>query len=254
MKNAQLYYRDSAALLARAKRTGSHVLSLAPTWNPIFLKNLQAARRIAVEGTHRSRLQSLPFLASSYVSDVLRVEIRSTALFQLVQVAERDIPNRSAFEELQALLASQAPALLEKINSLVSEIVFQRLEHRSECDVVAPPVQTRFPTNASAETVTVQPTKRGGSNSLDRRLGMATLRTTAAKIMLLEEIGPTVPLRKSELTESARQFVNRILTPILTCYREHFCSDLAAFIGTWGACFSHSKFKENCSVKNPCNK
>eukprot|EP00474_Spongospora_subterranea_P006372 CRZ06830.1 hypothetical protein [Spongospora subterranea] len=35
MKNAQLYYRDSAALLARAKRTGSHVLSLAPTWHPI---------------------------------------------------------------------------------------------------------------------------------------------------------------------------------------------------------------------------
>eukprot|EP00474_Spongospora_subterranea_P006371 CRZ06829.1 hypothetical protein [Spongospora subterranea] len=161
--------------------------------------------------------------------------------------------NRSAFEELQALLASQAPALLEKINSLVSEIVFQRLEHRSECDVVAPPVQTRPPTNASAETVTVQPTKRGGSNSLDRRLGMATLRTTADKIMLLEEIEPTVPLRKSELTESARQFVNQILTPILTCYREHFCSDLAAFIGTWGANFSHSKLKTNCSVKNPCN-
>ena len=43
-------------------------------------------------------------------------------------MTERDIPKESAFDQLQTLLSNHAPELAEKINSLVNQIVLQRIE------------------------------------------------------------------------------------------------------------------------------
>src|SRR5271169_5608766 len=107
---------------------------MAPAWQPIFIENLQAARRIAIEGSYPPRTQSLADLASAYVSNCLRVDARSTPLFQLVSLAERDIPKPSAFDELQALLESCIPQHRDQINSLVNEIILQRMENQHRTD------------------------------------------------------------------------------------------------------------------------
>lgn len=171
IKDAQLYYRDSKALLARARRTGSHILSLPPAWQPIFLENSQAARRIAIDGSCPSNSQALNALASTYVAKYLRVNVKSTALFQLVFLTERDIPKASAFDELQTILADQAPGLAEKINALINEIVYQRLGHRPDTDTASPPAQVspQSPTNLIEDNRPILPGRRGGTNNVDRR-------------------------------------------------------------------------------------
>ncbi len=99
----------------------------------------------------------------------------------------------------------------------------------------------------------IQNTKRGGNINLDTRLDLTKIRTTHEKIRLLETIENEVPTTKSELTEKARQFVNQVMIPVLHCYRNHFNSDIDAFVVRWGKCVPHSQFSKNCSIKSPCS-
>ena len=93
--------------------------------------------------------------------------------------------------------------------------------------------------------------KRGGSEdftALRKRLRVAkTIQDQIEVLNLLDEArkpyGPNI-------TEGARKFVHSTLTPILSCLRNHFNNDLAAFIARWPT-ITPSKFrKNNCNGKS----
>ena len=109
--------------------------------------------------------------------------------------------------------------LIEKINALINEIVYQRLGQRPDTDV---PIPTQVSPSSPANLIEdnrppIVPGKRGGINNLDKRLEMSKLGTTSEKVALLEEMESAIPSAKSELTEPAPQFVNQILIPVLRC-------------------------------------
>lgn len=262
IKNAQFYYRDSKALLARARRLKSHMLTLSPSWDPIYLENLQGARRIAVDGPCPPDVRLLPTLAREYFT-ILGVDPKSTPLVQLICLIERDIPKKTAFDRLEGFLQTELPQHKDAVIALVNEIVYQRTDQSQQLvdatsDSGITPITS---TNSTAAVFCTEATmdveqpglissqrrnKRGGTNDIVSRKDLGKLKSTEEKIQLLLKIETNLPTSMTELTEGARAFVNQVLRPFLRCLREHFRNDVSAFTSKWGANVSHSRFGKGC--------
>lgn len=89
-----------------------------------------------------------------------------------------------------------------------------------------------------------QPKPRGGSNNMPGRLDLRRMQCASRKLDLLIELHGQIPASKTELTEGARYFVERQLTPVIGCLQYHFNGDKEAFLANYGGKLNHSQFEK----------
>jgi hypothetical protein len=114
-------------------------------------------------------------------------------------------------------------------------------------DVSSPkfPIRPIRPDNLDDNPSPPKRVRLGGANDLSDRHRLKHLTKTSDKLLVMLEIASSVPSKKSELTNQARTWFFQVLTPTLTCYRDHHDSKLDSFVQKHGDYFSPSRFTKN---------
>jgi hypothetical protein len=266
LRNALKYKRDSSYLLSVADANESVLLAMVPRFRTAYIADVQLGGAVVRSGEGRGSRPSTSLVTAAdaftkhQVSSDLHENIAMVCeSFATPYNQRNDGQTGSLSESYTKLLsylnehlpsekASHASKLLQNATQAASRAARVQCQNRAE-----------ERTNRAEESSTMLPPKRrrtdsrGGDNDLPGRDVVRKQPNTAAKLEVMKELLRRTPEEMNELTEGARNFVLRVLKPIMTCLRDHCGDNVGRFVARWGENMSHSTFaKHCCSLAQPC--
>ena len=198
-------------------------------------------------------------LATDFVHSELNIcqnhpQLKSSSF--LLQQAIEYIPKESAKERISKVCETLNPEIVSNINQIVNQLVEERMSeledksrptklsvcasnNNNKTDVVTE-VQvdtsvgiTSVDNVLAKKSTAMSPKTRGGSNDLPRRKELPKTKCDLKKNQICQEIWIERPSETSELTEGARTFIVRSLTPVMNCLSNHYNNDVNNFIARW---------------------
>lgn len=206
----------------------------------------------------QGRTASIPELATRFVHEHLGVSqddpkrMHPKYLIEKAMVWRRRVTTAEEFDETLRHLSTEAAASIKSfVNTLSKELAETKAKASNQ------QVSTSNPVPTNGESVTSAAEKSEGSEKKRKRGGDIDLskyqdpikkaKTTEGKIEAIKVLLEHAPSEDESLTNGSKCFVRRV-RPIMTCFTEHFKSNVAEFTKAHPKVI-HTKFQCECMNK-----
>jgi hypothetical protein len=223
------------------------------TYKSIRLQHISLAVDLNVHS--QGRTASIPELATRFVHEHLGVSqddpkrMYPKYLIEKAMVWKGRVTTAGEFDEtLRHLSTEKAASIKSYVDTLSKELAEARSNASNQQGSSSNPVPTNGESVASAagkSEASEKKRKRGGDIDLSKYQDpIKKAKTTEGKIEAIKVLLENAPSEDESLTNGSKCFVRRV-RPIMTCFKEHFKSNVAEFTKAHPKVI-HSKFQCAC--------
>ena len=253
-ENAKIYRKDARAkkLLAEVHQDPDNAVS---KWKPVYACDLAQSSYMNLQSTAFG--MQVQALAEDFVKKTLGFRDGhpcQRSQIVLVEAAHKYVAMPSVEDELEKFAEEQLhlegdlkAKFFEFFQRSVQE-KYKQWRDSTEFSASSAPASASSPEVAVTPDIPEEPSKkrkRGGVNSLDGYLQVASLPFGPQKVQKIRHFHDSAPSNLEELTMGAKTFICRTAKPMVACLVNHHGDNLDEFCSTWSRKFKQ-KFSSGC--------